>query len=48
MPQQLAHEWALFGFPLSCHPLDLFDDVLTRIPHIFAKIWHTMWENRSR
>jgi error-prone DNA polymerase len=36
-PQQLMHELALFGFPLSCHPLDLFEDVLARIPHILAK-----------
>jgi error-prone DNA polymerase len=36
-PQQLMHELALFGFPLSCHPLDLFTDVLARIPHILAK-----------
>ncbi len=36
-PQQLAHELALFGFPLSCHPLDLFADVLARIPHILAR-----------
>ncbi|MEP6935347.1 MAG: OB-fold nucleic acid binding domain-containing protein, partial [Nitrospirota bacterium] len=36
-PQQLAHELALFGFPLSCHPLDLFEHVLARIPHILAK-----------
>lgn len=35
--QQLAHELALFGFPLSCHPLDLFENVLARIPHIPAK-----------
>ena len=35
-PQQLAHELALFGFPLSCHPLDLFTDVLAHIPHILA------------
>jgi error-prone DNA polymerase len=31
------HELALFGFPLSCHPLDLFTDVLARISHILAK-----------
>ena len=36
-PQQLAHELALFGFPLSCHPLDLFENVLARIPHILAR-----------
>ena len=36
-PQQLMHELALFGFPLSCHPLSLFEDVLARISHIPAK-----------
>ncbi|MEP6959379.1 MAG: DNA polymerase III subunit alpha [Nitrospirota bacterium] len=35
--QQLAHELEFFGFPLSCHPLDLFKDMLARIPHILAK-----------
>lgn len=35
--QKLAHELELFGFPLSCHPLDLFKDVLAHIPHIPAK-----------
>lgn len=35
--QKLTHELALFGFPLSCHPLDLFKDELERIPHIAAK-----------
>lgn len=35
--QKLAHELELFGFPLSCHHLDLFKDVLARIPHIPAK-----------
>jgi len=35
--QKLAHELELFGFPLSCHPLDLFTEVLARIPHIAAK-----------
>ena len=35
--QKLAHELELFGFPLSCHPLDLFKEVLARIPHIPAK-----------
>ena len=35
--QKLAHELELFGFPLSCHPLDLFKDVLARIPYIPAK-----------
>ena len=35
--QRLALELKLFGFPLSCHPLDLFADVLARTPHIEAK-----------
>ena len=35
--QKLAHELDLFGFPLSCHPLDLFQSVLTHIPHVPAK-----------
>ena len=35
--QQLTHELALFGFPLSCHPLDLFEDMLARISHILAR-----------
>ena len=35
--QRLAHERALFGFPLSCHPLELYNDTLARIPHIAAK-----------
>ncbi len=35
--QKLAHELELFGFPLSCHPLDLLKDVLAHIPHIPAK-----------
>ena len=34
--KRLAHEWELFGFPLNCHPLDLFKDMLTHIPHISA------------
>jgi error-prone DNA polymerase len=33
----LTHELELFGFPLSCHPLELFHDVLARIPHILAR-----------
>lgn len=37
MPQRLAHEWDLFGFPLSCHPLDLFKEILAHIPHIAAR-----------
>lgn len=35
--RKLAHELALFGFPLSCHPLDLFQEVVDRIPHVSAK-----------
>jgi len=35
--QKLHHECELFGFPLSCHPLDLFKDTLDRIPRILAK-----------
>ncbi len=35
--QRLALELTLFGFPLSCHPLDLFADVLARTPHIEAR-----------
>ena len=35
--QRLALELKLFGFPLSCHPLDLFADVLARTPHILAQ-----------
>lgn len=35
--QKLAHELELFGFPLSCHPLDLFKEVLAHIPHLPAK-----------
>lgn len=35
--QRLTHELKLFGFPLSCHPLDLFQDVLARTPHVAAK-----------
>ena len=36
LQQKLTHELELFGFPLSCHPLELFQDVLARIPHIPA------------
>ena len=36
LQQKLTHELDLFGFPLSCHPLELFQDVLARIPHIPA------------
>jgi error-prone DNA polymerase len=35
--RKLAHELELFGFPLSCHPLDLFTNVLAHIPHRPAK-----------
>ena len=35
--QRLTLELTLFGFPLSCHPLDLFADELARTPHIEAK-----------
>ncbi|MDO9119559.1 MAG: DNA polymerase III subunit alpha [Nitrospira sp.] len=35
--RRLSHELALFGFPLSCHPLDLFQEVVARIPSIAAK-----------
>lgn len=35
--QKVAHELELFGFPLSCHPLDLFNEVLARIPYMPAK-----------
>ncbi|MGE3152005.1 MAG: DNA polymerase III subunit alpha [Nitrospiraceae bacterium] len=35
--QKLAHELELFGFPLSCHPLELFEDVLAHLPHLPAK-----------
>ncbi|HJT20100.1 MAG TPA: DNA polymerase III subunit alpha [Nitrospira sp.] len=34
--KKLAHELALFGFPLSCHPLDLFKEQLARLPHVSA------------
>lgn len=37
LQQKLHHELELFGFPLSCHPLELFKDILARIPHIPAK-----------
>ena len=37
LQQKLHHEVELFGFPLSCHPLELFKDMLARIPHIAAK-----------
>jgi error-prone DNA polymerase len=34
--QQWAHEWELFGFPLSRHPLDLLKDVAGRTAYIAA------------
>ena len=33
----LQHELALFGFPLHCHPLDLFREALAGTPRILAK-----------
>lgn len=35
--RKLAHELALFGFPLSCHPLDLFQPPKEGTPPIAAK-----------
>ncbi|HRI39811.1 MAG TPA: DNA polymerase III subunit alpha, partial [Nitrospira sp.] len=35
--KKLHHELALFGFPLHCHPLDLFTETLVATPHMFAK-----------
>ena len=35
--QKLTHELELFGFPLSCHPLDLFQEVVAGTPHILAR-----------
>lgn len=35
--KKLQHELALFGFPLHCHPLDLFKDSLAATPRILAK-----------
>ena len=35
--KKLQHELALFGFPLHCHPLDLFTEALAASSHIFAK-----------
>jgi len=34
---RLHHELALFGFPLRCHPLDLFAEELAATQHIQAK-----------
>ncbi|CUS37922.1 DNA polymerase III subunit alpha [Candidatus Nitrospira nitrificans] len=35
--KKLHHELALFGFPLRCHPLDLFTEALAATPRIRAK-----------
>jgi len=35
--QRLTHELELFGFPLSCHPLALFKEVVAHIPKTPAK-----------
>ncbi len=35
--KSLSHELALFGFPLCCHPLDLFKEAYQDLPIIFAK-----------
>ncbi|TKB79520.1 MAG: DNA polymerase III subunit alpha [Nitrospira sp.] len=35
--KKLHHELALFGFPLRCHPLDLFKEALADTSHILAK-----------
>lgn len=35
--RQLAHEWELFGFPLSGHPLDRFTKSVARLSHIRAQ-----------
>lgn len=35
--QKLAHEWELFGFPLSGHPLELFKDVVAGLPYVPAR-----------
>jgi DNA polymerase III alpha subunit len=35
--KRLHHEFALFGFPLRGHPLDLFHDTSATSPHIQAK-----------
>ena len=35
--KKLHHELALFGFPLHCHPLDLFRDAFAGTPRILAK-----------
>lgn len=35
--KRLRHELALFGFPLRCHPLDLFKEALATTSHIMAE-----------
>jgi len=35
--KKLQHELALFGFPLRCHPLDLFKEALAATTHMLAK-----------
>jgi len=35
--KRLHHELTLFGFPLHCHPLDLFREALAGTPPILAK-----------
>ena len=35
--RQLAHEWEIFGFPLSGHPLDRFTKSIAGLPHICAQ-----------
>ena len=35
--KKLHHELTLFGFPLHCHPLDLFKEMLTGTQRILAK-----------
>lgn len=35
--KSLAHEMALFGFPLCCHPLDLFKEAYQDLPMTLAK-----------
>jgi DNA polymerase III alpha subunit len=35
--KKLHHELILFGFPLHCHPLDLFRDAFAGTPRILAK-----------
>ena len=37
LQKRLHHEFTLFGFPLRCHPLDLFKETLAPTPHILAK-----------